>query len=82
MKESILKSIAIYDNGGQTLDRITVVLLQTKKGTQYDCICASQTGERVFQHSTCTRGRHLGKRIEFDQLNKELQTKLTNYFND
>lgn len=80
-----MNNIAIYDNGGATVDRITVVFLDTKrkylgKFMVYDCLGTSETGFEFFQHSTCTRGRHLGKRVEFKDLHPELQERLINYF--
>jgi len=80
-----LKNVEFYDNGGITIDRITVVFLNTAKNfydilETYDCISCSKTGFEFFQHGNCTRGRHLGKRVNFNDLHPELQKKLINYF--
>lgn len=83
--EKKLKQIAIYDNGGKTLDRYTIVLLNTKRKLSviwYDCIGSCATGNSVFMHSNCNRGRHLGKRVDFKELTPELQKKLEAYLND
>ena len=80
-------NITIYDFGSGTLDRITVVLNNTKSpplfgGRHYDyeCISASWFGKGVFQHSNCQKGRHLGKKVSFDDLSIQLKGKLSNYF--
>ena len=80
--EDFLKTLSIYDNGGETFDRITVIFDDTKNGNTYDCLGCSYTGEGFFQHSTAMKGRHLGKKISFEDLSKELQQTLKNYSND
>lgn len=80
--------IAIYDNGGKTLDRYTIVDLDTKhinritRDIVYDAVSASETGAGVYLHIECMRGRHLGKKIEFYQLSKELQSELIREYSD
>ena len=71
-------NIVVYDNGGKTLDRYTIVDLNswrydTEYKRRYDCISASTTGAGVFLHTDCNRGRHLGKKIQFSELSEELQ---------
>ena len=50
-----MKNISIYDNGGKTLYRITVIFdkekRQTKDGIIYNCVVASETGSGLYQHS-------------------------------
>ena len=81
-----MKNIEIYDNGGATLDRYTIVDLRTAKkiaGTRfklYECIGASATGAGFYQHTTCQRGKHLGKKIPFIYLDGNLQQMLINEF--
>ncbi len=75
---NITPNLAVYDNGGKTLDRYTIVDLDTKRGDKpgivvYDAIGASETGAGFFLHIECSRGRHLGKKISFSQLPEELQ---------
>lgn len=79
-------NISIYDNEGKTFDRITIVLNNTKqkplfggKYYDYECIAASLTGSGFFLTSSCQKGRHLGKKINFSQLTQELQNKIKNY---
>lgn len=78
------RKLAIYDNGGKTLDRYTIVDLSTKfkknGDTLYEGIGASETGAGVYLHCECMRGRHLGKRVEFTDLDIELQKMLCKEF--
>ena len=79
------RKLAIYDNGGKTLDRYTIVDLSTKfkknGDTLYECIGASQDIYLgVYLHCDCQRGRHLGKRVEFTDLDIELQKKICEEF--
>ena len=75
-----MKNISIYDNGGKTLDRITVIFdkekRQTKDGIIYNCIAASETGSGIYQHCEAIKGKHLGKKINFSKLSLPLQNKL------
>ena len=75
-----MKNITIYDNGGKTLDRITVIFndrkIATKDGVLYECIASSETGSGFFLHSEAMKGRHLGKKIDFSKLSLPLQNKL------
>ena len=80
-----MKNISIYDNGGKTLDRITVIFdkekRQTKDGILYNCIVASETGSGFYLHSEAMKGRHLGNKIDFSKLSLPLQNKLLIEFN-
>ena len=77
-----MKVIAVYDNGGKSLDRYTIVIdsivSKNRNKYQYDAISASESesGAGVFMWVQCERGKHLGKKIEFASLNKELQKKV------
>ena len=75
-----MENISIYDNGGKTLDRITVIFNDKKRvakdGVLYDCIASSETGSGFYQHSEAMKGVHLGKKIEFNKLSLPLQNKL------
>jgi hypothetical protein len=71
-----MKIKAIYDNGGKTLDRYEVV---------YDAYCGDGLYEGVGmsehpfhpqgfgQHGEVKPGRHLGKRIKFEDLPADCQ---------
>ena len=75
-----MKNTTIYDNGGKTLDRITVIFNDrkrvTKDGVLYECTTASENGSGFYQHSEAMKGRHLGKKIDFIKLSLPLQNKL------
>ena len=75
-----MKNISIYDNGGKTIDRITVIFNDrkrvTKDGVLYECIAASEKGSGLYQHSEAINGKHLGKKIDFSKLSLPLQNKL------
>lgn len=70
-------NFAVYDNDGETLDRYTIIDLNTKrKGLHnyfYDAIGASETGAGFYAHIECIKGSHLGKLISFSDLSPELQ---------
>lgn len=80
--------LAVYDNGGETADRYTIV----PKGEGYkerngmvEMIGASEnptspTG--VYQHSEGQVGKHLGKRIDFEKLPEALQKALKDEFKE
>ena len=75
-----MKNISIYDNGGKTLDRITVIFNDrkrvTKDGVLYECISASETGNEFYLHSEVMKCIYLGKKICFSKLSLPLQNKL------
>ena len=75
-----MKVISVYDNGGKSLDRYTIVfnsiVSKNLNKYQYDAISASESGAGVFMWVQCERGKHLGTKIEFASLNKELQNKV------
>ena len=79
-------NISIYDNGGKTLDRITVIFdkekRQTKDGILYNCIVSSETGGGIYLHSEAMKGKHLGNKIDFNKLSLPLQNKLLIEFNN
>ena len=66
------KKVKCYDNGGKTADRYTVVYLELVSGLRYynavGMSCAPFHPQGVGQHCTAQLGRHLGKRIAFDDL--------------
>lgn len=68
MRPSNVRSI--WDNGGKSQDRYTVVLNE-KSGTLFDCLCLDDQPTHPLgfsQFSTCQEGNHLGARISWDQL--------------
>lgn len=74
-----MKIIAIYDNGGKTLDRYTVVTNLTGAGIMFDMLGLSEGGDgfsqwTVGRYNTTGGNRHLGKRITFEQLSEATQS--------
>ena len=74
---------AIYDNGGETLDRYTVVFDSSRIDYRYngytlayDCLCLSDNPEHptgVSMWGECNIGKHLGKKITLKSLPKHIQ---------
>ncbi len=79
-----MKIKAIYDNGGISLDRYTIVtterrvLVGHKRKYLYDCISSSENGLGVFMWTECMLGIHLGKKVELEDLPIDLQNKIKN----
>ena len=75
-----MKNISIYDNGGKTVDSITVIFNDrkrvTKDGILYNWISSSETGNGFYLHSEAMKGKHLGKKIDISKLSLPLQNKL------
>ena len=75
-----MENISIYDNGGKSYDRITVIFDKEKRATKdgilYNCVASSETGSGFYQHSEAMKGKHLGKKIDFSKLSLPLQNKL------
>ena len=67
------KNIRIYDNGGATFDRYTVIYMdepENRPGT-YNCLGMSADPFSPLgfrQHSSAMPGRHLGRRIRWEEL--------------
>lgn len=75
-----MKILAIFDNGGATLDRYTVVTNMTGAGIQYDMLGLSEGGDGFSQwtvgyyyENNGRLNRHLGKRVQFTDLSEETQ---------
>ena len=75
-----MKVIGIYDNGGETFDRYTVVydVYETNIPSEEMLLCLGMS-ENPFhpqgfcQHSSCQDGAHLGKSIELTDLPADCQ---------
>lgn len=78
--EAKTKDLTIYDNGGESFDRITVVFNNTKRKEGnlnfYNAIGSCETGKTFYQHTTAQKGKHLGKKIQFFELSDELQKRI------
>lgn len=73
-----MKILAIYDNGGKSLDRYTVVTNLTGAGIMYDMLGLSEGGDgfsnwTVGQYNATGQNRHLGKKVEFTKLTEATQ---------
>lgn len=83
---NLINSLQIWDNGGKTLDRYTVFKAYERGRINYQgckvfpAISASFYGGGVYMHVEASKGKHLGKRIKFEELDTELQNKLINEF--
>jgi hypothetical protein len=81
-----MKNLQIWDNGGKTLDRYTVFKAYERgrinyQGTKvFPAIGASFYGGGYYLHIEASKGKHLGKRIKFEDLSKDLQNTLINEF--
>lgn len=76
-----MKIIGVYDNGGETFDRYTIVLDSFQNETlekfkMYECLgLSSNPGDPqgFSQWTTCQMGRHLGKKLKFEELPENVQ---------
>ncbi len=71
-------NIRCYDNGGKTFDRYTVVYMNQPERERglYAAIGASEEPFHPMgfgQHCTAMPGRHLGRRIAFEDLPQDVQ---------
>jgi hypothetical protein len=76
----MFKIVAIYDNGGKTADRYTVVTnnrIAFYKGRYtYDALSLSEDPYWICYWCQCIRGPHLGKKIKLTDLSETLQNKI------
>ena len=66
----------IYDNGGATQDRYMIVLGGPDSLELNECLGLDETPESPLgfsQMGECRVGAHLGKRLEWNDLPKEIQ---------
>lgn len=77
-----MKVIGVYDNGGESMDRFTIVLDQARPvgfNILNECIGMSlnpNSSQGFCQFSECQIGEHLGKKITVDTLPQLVQDKL------
>lgn len=71
--------IKVYDNGGKSLDRITIVFLdfELENNRFYQAIAADESGHGFYSHTSVQLGRHLGKEIPFSSLSPFIQKEVT-----
>jgi len=71
-------NIRIYDNSGKTFDRYTVIYMDEPERAP-DTFAAVGMSEHPFhpqgfgQHCTAVPGRHIGRRITFEELPTDCQ---------
>ena len=73
MKNTIYK---IYDNGGKTIDRYTILTEPYHFGKSCEALSLSEDPESpqgFSQFGEAFYGNHLGKEINFDDLSKNIQ---------
>ena len=68
-----MKITAIYDNGGKTLDRYTVVTDEPDHSGYVMMLGINEGGDGFSQWSTGQPGRHLGERVQFENLSEATQ---------
>lgn len=71
---------SIWDNEGESLDRYTVVLNSMATKELNDCLCLSRYGTGMNEFSSCQIGKHLGKTVDFDELEIETQKAIVSRF--
>jgi hypothetical protein len=85
--------IRIYDNGGKTIDRYSVLFMDTKRFTratqkgdfEYDCLGMDDSPFSpggFGQSCNAVPGRHLGKRIRFEELPPDCQKAVLQYLSE
>lgn len=67
------KNIRIYDNGGATLDRYTVIYMDEPRRASGTYSCLGMSADPFSplgfcEHGIATPGRHLGGRIRWEEL--------------
>ena len=68
-----MKINTIYDNGGRTLDRYTVVTNQIHSGNYRMALGIGSDPQDFIQWTGVTVGDHLGKVVAFETLDGKLQ---------
>lgn len=67
-----MNNLRIYDNGGKTFDRFTVVFMdRPERNGLYEALAMSEGcyhPQGIGMHTSAMPGRHLGKRIGLDSL--------------
>lgn len=76
--KEVVDNITIYDNGGKTLDRYSVILNNYRRRNSegkwlYECLSLDEGGTGFSQFCEAMKGRHLGELIDFESLSKETQ---------
>jgi len=79
-------TIRAYDNGGKTLDRYTIIVMDRPERRVYQCpqvfeaLAASECPfhpQGFGQHTSAAPGRHLGRRVDVTDLPADVQRLLS-----
>lgn len=75
-------NLRIYDNKGATMDSITCVFMdEPERGhNNYQALAMSWNCVAFCQHTTAMPGRHLGKRVNFEDISEECQNAIIAHF--
>lgn len=78
----LIQGFDVWDNGGESLDRFTVVARAQEKDRRgfFECLTLCDTGAGVNMFADCQKGSHLGKKRRFDTLPESLQNIIINRF--
>lgn len=68
-----MKITAIYDNGGKTLDRYTVVTDEPEHSGFVAMLGLSEGGNGFSQWTAGQAGKHLGKKVKLEDLSEDTQ---------
>ena len=94
MKPITENQLRIWDNGGETADRYTIILPRWTKDWYneklygrrvWNCLASSAEPfhpQGFGQHGSAVPGPHLGKRIRFQALPEQVQEFARNYLKD
>jgi hypothetical protein len=64
----------IYDNGGATMDRYTLLDMQSRRGDNiHDAVFSGNDPRGMSGHCDATPGKHLGKLIRYTELPKAVR---------
>jgi len=79
-------SIRIYDAGGKSFDRFTVIFMDQpeRNGETFAALGMSKnpfSPQGFGQHCTAMPGRHLGRRIDFEDLPPDCQKLVMQHLN-
>lgn len=68
-----MDNVVIYDNGGETLDRYTVIIEDKEGEKHFYGMSENALGFNLYCGSSCDgyqEGSHLGKIVEYDTLSQ------------
>jgi hypothetical protein len=77
--DGVVRNVRIYDNNGKSFDRFTAVFMdepERERGV-YAAVAMSKypySPQGFGQHCSARTGRHLGKRIAFEDLPADCQS--------